>query len=141
MDINEQKVEEARYSAQKFAEVSKTIRYLFTVSWRLVGVWLLVSGIVQIIAELPQEGRVAIVAKLFDTSVELFEVAKTSSYFIPFCCCSMMMIVAGIAWWREHLRCNRLVKEKARWQKIAESQDSYRTSSGLTETGDTPRRG
>jgi hypothetical protein len=35
----------------------------------------------------------------------------------------------------------RAIKEKGKYQKMIESKDIYRSSSGLTNTGETPKTG
>ena len=35
----------------------------------------------------------------------------------------------------------RAIKEKGKYQRLVESKDSYRSSSGLTDTGETPKTG
>jgi len=47
----------------------------------------------------------------------------------------------GIGWSIERRGKKRAIKEKGKYQNLAESKDSYRSSSGLTNTGETPKTG
>ena len=49
-------------------------------------------------------------------------------------------IILFIAWRIERNGKKRAIFEKQKFQKIAESSDTYRSSSCLTEKGDTPKR-
>jgi hypothetical protein len=47
----------------------------------------------------------------------------------------------SIAWSFERKGKKRAIKEKGKYQKMIESKDIYRSSSGLTNTGETPKTG
>jgi hypothetical protein len=128
MDANERKVAEARISAIKFSEAAVTVRHLFTVLAICFAVWLVWNGITQIAAEQTPDGILA-VATLVDAAKMEIGISVTYSVGIGLSLC---------AWYRERLRNRRLVREKARLQKLLEAQDPNRASSGLTETGGTP---
>jgi hypothetical protein len=43
-----------------------------------------------------------------------------------------------LAWKRERNQKKRAIREKSRYQKLVEGADPNRSSSGLTDTGETP---
>jgi len=45
----------------------------------------------------------------------------------------------GIGWYAERKGKKRAIRKKGEFQKMIEKDDKYRSSSGLTEFGDTPR--
>lgn len=51
----------------------------------------------------------------------------------------IISLVFGIAWHLERKGKKRAIEEKQKYQKIVESSDKYRSSSGLTKKGDTPK--
>ncbi len=53
---------------------------------------------------------------------------------------SLWGIIPSIAWLWERQGKKRAIKEKARFQQLVEGGDAYRSTSGLTETGATPRQ-
>lgn len=52
---------------------------------------------------------------------------------------SLWGIIPTVAWLWERQGKKRAIKEKARFQQLVEKGDAYRSTSGLTETGATPR--
>lgn len=62
--------------------------------------------------------------------VEAFKFGTVSAY----------MLAGGlsIAWVAERNGKKRAIQEKSRYQRLLESTDPHRSSSGLTDTGDTP---
>ena len=53
---------------------------------------------------------------------------------------SLWGIIPSIAWFFERQGKKRAIKEKARFQQLVEKGDAYRSTSGLTGTGATPRQ-
>lgn len=71
-------------------------------------------------------GQIGALAKLTD-SLKLH-------YVVPWLC----VVFTGTAWKYERTGKKRAIREKSKYQKIVEADDPQRTSSGLTDTGDTP---
>lgn len=53
----------------------------------------------------------------------------------------IVLFIIYVAWKFERSGKKRAIEEKQKYQKIAESSDVYRSSSGLTIQGDTPKEG
>lgn len=45
----------------------------------------------------------------------------------------------GVGWYYERRGKKRAINQKGKYQKMAERNDEYRSSSGLTKSGDTPK--
>lgn len=100
----------------------------FRILAQVIGAVLSVRIIMDGLRDIAQSNAASItaLAKL----AEAINIGNVTSYFL--------VGVMGIALWREKKGKKRAIREKSKLQKQVEEQDAYRTSSGLTETGDTP---
>lgn len=125
MNKNELKLAEAQIEARKFDQKMALSKHTITMGASTGALWIVFDGLRQIFAN-QSAGEIDAVARVI-TALNLG---------------SLIGYAFGggmyIAWRRERNGKKRAIREKSRYQKIAEASDPNRTSSGLTETGETP---
>lgn len=125
MQKNDLEYAKAQFSAQKFDGVVQLLRTILLAVAGLVGIWLVFDGLHKVIAGQTPDGISA-----FAKVVEALNLGSVLGY--------IWGGGATIGWMRERKGKKRAIGEKSRFQKLAEKNDPGRSSSGLTETGDTP---
>ena len=126
--MNKDEVEFARIyaSAQKFDAVCGLIKHLISVCGGVFAIYLIFKGLVPFLTANPD------VISAMALVIEKINVANVTGYIVG--------AGAVTAWAVERQGKKRAIKEKGRLQKLIESTDNYRSSSNLTQTGDTPDR-
>lgn len=121
----------ARATEASRAEIAKyEIRFAFfrhvitAIGW-VVGVWIALAGLEPILIYGKAEEIHA-----FSKVVSALRPGSAIGYFLAAVMFSLYKI--------ERRGKKRAIKEKSKWQKLAEQAEPNRTSSNLTETGDTP---
>lgn len=112
--------------AQKHAQGIGLIKYMIQCSTYLVALWIIFSGLDKILAGQNSDG-ISAIAKV----VEALHLGSILGY--------VAAAGAAVAWKVERTGKKRAIKEKDRYQKIAEKDQSNRTSSGLNKDGSTPK--
>ncbi|HEY3321877.1 MAG TPA: hypothetical protein VGP72_15520 [Planctomycetota bacterium] len=121
LDLEKAKLDSSTALKAKFLDiVALALRYGFTV----LAIWFIVDGF-----------------KLYRTDQlralkEVISAFKLDSLFGWGGCG-----IFGTAWYYERWGKKRAIKKKGEFQALAEGKDTYRSSSGLTKTGDTPSTG
>lgn len=90
----------------------------------VLAIYIVMDGFRDIVHSNPDS--ISALAKLADA----VNIGNITSYFLTG--------IAGFAWWRERKGKKRAIQEKSKLQKQVEEKDTYRTTSGLTDTGETP---
>jgi hypothetical protein len=125
MNKNELEYAKAQFIAQKTAGIFVTVRHLFSVIAVLIAIWLVFDGLHKVIGDKKPDSIVAI-AKV----IEAVHLGSILGY--------LWGAGATAAWYRERKGKKRAIVQKSRYQKKAEEGEPNRTSSKLTETGETP---
>lgn len=106
---------------------------VFTVVGGVFAVWLVTKGLAELVQQ-PAKNLSATARVIESISGVLDAIARTGRVF-----CFLAIFLLAVAWFWERQGKKRAIREKARYQQMAESGEQGRTSSGLTETGDTPK--
>lgn len=117
-------IAKATISASKFEAVFGVIKHFLTLSAALGALYIIFEGLAPFIGQNPE----AILA--FAKLMEAVNPSNVTSYFIA--------TILGVGWYGERSGRLRAIKQKSALQKENESGDAYRSTSGLTETGQTP---
>lgn len=125
MNKNELEYAKAQLSAKNAADTFATLRYVISAGAVLVAIWLIFDGLHKVIGSEDADAIVAI-AKV----IEALNLGNILGY--------LWGAGATVAWVRERSGKKRAIAQKSKYQKIAEADDPNRSSSELTETGDTP---
>lgn len=125
MNKNELLFEQARIQARKFELLVGLGAHLGTLAALVLCVWLVFEGLRPLVQGQSPEAIAA-----FANVVEALKLGFTAGY--------AWGAVATGAWWLERKGKKRAISEKSRYQKVVERDDPERSSSGLTETGETP---
>ncbi len=125
MSKNDVEIERIRASISKFESSMATARYIAGRIATLWAVWLVFDGINKIIT-----GRDAATIDAISKLIGALRLGSVLGY--------VAAILCGAGWYFERQGKKRAIREKSRYQSVVERDDPYRTSSGLTETGDTP---
>lgn len=90
----------------------------------LVAIWFIMAGLIEIAAKAPEQINAlsSVVA-----AMRLYDLLPWS-----------ISCITGVALVYERRGKKRAIKKASKLQKLVEANDPNRTSSGLTETGDTP---
>ncbi len=111
--------------AAKFGSFMETVRHLSGRATTLAAIWMFFDGLNKVIA-----GRDAATIDAVSRLVAEMKLGSVMGYAIAAVC--------GAGWYFERKGKKRAIREKSRYQAMVEQDDPYRTSSGLTETGETP---
>lgn len=125
MKDNELEYARITNQASNFREVLQLIKYGIGCITFAASLWLIFEGLSKVIGDQTPDGITAL-AKV----IEALKIGSILGY--------VFGAGALIAWRRERTGKKRAIREKSRYQKLAERTDVNRTSSGLNETGDTP---
>ncbi|WP_159098116.1 hypothetical protein [Parazoarcus communis] len=126
MNKNELAFEQAKLAARKF-ELSIGFASHLAIIFGILGcVWLVFEGLRPLV-----QGQSAESITALASVVQALELGSVAGY--------AWGAVATGAWWLERKGKLRAISQKSRYQKEVEASDPDRTSSGLTETGATPR--
>jgi len=128
MNKNELEFEKARLSAEKFSEVTRLARHAFSVGALVGALYVIMRGLEGIVALQGPEG-ISAVASI----IQAFDLGSVLGY--------VWGGGATLAWRMERNGKKRIISEKSRLQKKVEGADAYRSSSGLTDRGETPQEG
>lgn len=128
MNKNELEYAKAQFSAKQTGEIFTTLRHLISVLAVLAAIWLVFDGLQKVIGDKNPDG-IAAIAKV----VEAVNLGSILGY--------LWGAGATAAWWRERKGKKRAIAQKSKYQKTAEEGDPNRSSSKLTETGETPPEG
>ena len=126
MNKNELLLEQAKLSTQRFERVIGLLSHMFTLITIVACVWLVFSGIRPLV-----DGQSADSIKAIAELIKALSLGSIAGY--------AWGAVATGAWWFERKGKKRKKEKKSSYQKQVEASDPVRTSSGLTETGATPR--
>jgi hypothetical protein len=125
MNKNELKLAEAQIEARKFDQKMALAKHTVTMGAGSGALWIIFDGLSRILFNQS--------ATEIDAVARVLNVLNVGS---------LVGYVFGggmfIAWRRERTGKKRAIREKSKYQKLAESGDPNRRSSGLTETGETP---
>lgn len=125
MNKNELEYAKAQFGAQKFDSTIGLIRTIVLGGITLGGIWLLFDGLSKVIDGQSPDGISA-----FAKVINALQLGSVVGY--------IWGAGATAGWVMEHKGKKRAISEKSRFQKLAESGEPNRTSSGLTSTGETP---
>lgn len=125
MNKNELEYAKAQFGAQKFDATIGLIRTIVLGGITLGGVWLLFDGLNKVIGGQTPDGISA-----FAKVINALQLGSVVGY--------IWGAGATTGWVMERRGKKRAISEKSRFQKLAESGEPNRTSSGLTSTGETP---
>lgn len=125
MNKNELEFEKANLKARQFDQIISLIKHVISVSGTVFALWILVSGLQSIISGQSPES-----IKAISELVHAFPISDILGY-------AWGAGMTGI-WMVERRQKKRAIKKKGEYQAAAERGEVNRTSSNLTETGDTP---
>lgn len=125
MNKNELEFAKAQLGAAKVDAIIKLIRHVVSALALLVGLWITFDGLHKVIAGQSPDGITA-----FAKVIDALKLGSIFGY--------LWGAGASVAWLHERRGKKRAISKKSKYQQIVESSDSYRSTSGLTETGDTP---
>ena len=124
MNKHEARIAEVQIKGEKFAQIVGLLRTGLVGGIILGSIWLVMNGLQGLTGA--SAGQLSAMAELVDK----FHISKMVHY------CADAVLVAGFLIQRRNAK--RAIAEKARYQREVEGSDPNRTSSGLTNTGDTP---
>lgn len=113
-------------STEKFHTFCDVVKHGMTLLTILGSIFLIFIGLKPFLAANPE--AILAIAGVLDK----LNFSNMFSYFLTG--------TAGTAWYIERKGKKRAIKEKGKYQKIIEKDDEYRSSSGLTRDGQTPKR-
>ena len=126
MNKNELEFAKAQLSDKKHARYIGLVTHLATLACLVACFYTLIQGIQPILLGQSPDG--------FSAFAKIVEALSLGSWFS-----SVWATIASGAWWLERKGKKRAIAEKGKYQEIAERDDEYRSSSGLSKTGDTPK--
>ena len=125
MEKKELEYAKMNLAAERFNTIIELIKYFIKYGSFLVALWLIFEGLEKILVGQNADGITAI-AKV----VEALKIGSIIGY--------VFGLGATVSWNKERIGKIRAIKEKNKYQKIAEQSQPNRTSSGLNEDGSTP---
>ena len=125
MNKNELEYAKAQLSSKTTGEIFATLRHIISVLSVLCAIWLIFDGLHKVIGDKNPDG-IAAIAKV----IEAVKLGSILGY--------LWGAGATTAWMLERKGKKRAIAQKSKYQKAAEEGDPNRSSSKLTETGDTP---
>jgi hypothetical protein len=114
-----------REGGLQFRQKMELAKHLISCLTCLAALWLIFDGLARIIDKQNPDGLSAL-AKV----IEAVHIGSILGYIFG--------VGAVAAWHRERNGKKRAIREKSRYQKLAERNDNGRSSSGLNDTGDDP---
>ena len=116
--------ERQKFSSSIWKEIFSTIRLIVKCSTFVIIGWMLITSLTEIALNQPES---------LDGLAKVFEYLKFDNITLYVLCAS------GIGYGLfEHRQKKRIIAEKGKIQKELEGSPAWRTSSGLTDTGDNP---
>lgn len=125
MNKNEFEVKKAIVEAQKFDTSVGLVKHVATLGAAVWALQIIFDGIKPFIGQNPE--AIAAFAKL----VAAINPSNITGYFLAAIC--------GLGWRLERTGKQRAISKKSELQKQLEAGDKYRSSSGLTDIGQTPK--
>lgn len=125
MDKNELEYARIRAGADRYRETVQLIKFFIGCLACAASIWLIFEGLSKVIGNQDADGITA-----FAKVIEALKIGSILGYIFG--------AGAVAAWKVERTAKKRAIREKSRYQKLAEKADVNRTTSGLSETGDTP---
>lgn len=123
--MSELELARIREGGFQFRQKMELIKHGLSCATFLAGLWLIFSGLAKIIDKQDPDGLSAL-ARV----VEAIHIGSILGY--------VFGIGAVAAWRLERTGKKRAIREKSRYQKLAEKNDLGRSTSGLNDTGDDP---
>lgn len=124
MNKNEFEIKKAIVGAQKLETWVGLVKHIATLGFAVWALSIILDGLKPFIGQSPD--AIAAFAKLIDA----INPSNITGYFLASIC--------AVGWKIERKGKQRAIKKKNEYQQIIESGDTYRSSSGLTKTGQTP---
>ncbi len=112
-------------SAQRFDAIIDLIKHLISVCGGVFAIYIIFQGLIPFLTASPD------VLSAMALVIEKINFSNTIGYIVG----AGGIIAAAL----ERKGKKRAIKEKGKFQKMLESADEYRSTSRLTETGDTPK--
>jgi len=122
---NDIELEKIKSSTEKFNTVFGAVKHLLSIVGVILSFKVIFSGIEPFLASNPE------VIKSMAIIIEKINFSNITGYILT---CG-----TSAAWYIERKGKKRAIEEKGKYQQQVEKNDEYRSSSGLTEIGDTPR--
>lgn len=126
MDNNDLEFHKAQFSADKFRSIIDLIKHVASVVGVIAALWVIFQGLGHILGGRGPNGIAA-----FAKVISALHLGSVLGF--------LWGGGATLAWKLERNGKKRAIKEKSRYQQMVEREDDYRSSSGLTRTGETPR--
>lgn len=124
MNKNELEFRKAALGAQRLATWLGLVKHAITLGFAVWALDIILKGLTPFIGQNPES--IAAFAKL----VEAINPSNITGYIIA--------TIAALGWRLERTGRKRAIRLKDGYQRKVEGGDAYRSSSGLTEDGDTP---
>lgn len=118
-------IERIKSGTEKFRLIVGLLSHISTILGVVVAIWVIMKGLEPFLYSDPDTINAMAVV------LDKINVSNISGYIVA--------TFTSCAWYMERLGKKRAIKEKGKYQKIAEQNDEFRSTSGLTETGETPR--
>jgi hypothetical protein len=123
-DPNEIEIEKIRASTNKFSLVCGVIKHFISIGCVLASLKILFTGLQPFLTSNPEA------IKAIALIIEKINFSNITGY--------LLASATGTGWYIERKGKKRAIHQKGKYQKMVESADSYRSSSGLTKSGETP---
>lgn len=114
-------------STEKFHVIFDTVKHLMTLSAVLGAIYFIFFGLKPFLTASPD--AIIAIAEVIDK----LNFSNVTAYFVTGS--------ASVGWYIERKGKKRAIIEKSKYQKMVEQRDEYRSSSGLTNDGQTPNKG
>lgn len=121
---NDIEIEKIKAFTERFHELCGIIKHLFSIVGVLFAIKIIFLGMLPFLSSSPD------VINAMAVLIEKINISNISGY-----------ILAGgtsTGWYIERKGKKRAIQKKGEYQKLAEGNDNSRSSSGLTEKGETP---
>lgn len=118
-------IEKIRASTDKFYAVCDSIKHFVKIGGVVLSFYIIFKGLEPFLSSKPE------VISAMGKIIEKINFSNITSYLVG--------SVGYTGWYLERKGKKRAIKQKGKYQKIAERNDEYRSSSGLTKSGDTPK--
>lgn len=123
-DSAEIKIEKIRASTRKFSMVCGVIKHAISIGCMLASLKILFVGLQPFLTSNPEA------IKAIALIIEKINVSNITGY--------LLASATATGWYIERKGKKRAIRQKGKYQKMIESSDDYRSSSGLTKSGETP---
>lgn len=121
---NDIEIEKIKALTERFHEICGIIKHLLSVGGVLCAIKLIFSGLAPFLSSSPE------VISAIALVIEKINFSNITGY--------LLAGGTGTGWYIERKGKKRAIKQKGEYQRRAEGNDKYRSSSGLTTQGDTP---